>query len=35
MLQDADTAKTERVTQAYLGMQKFNIAELERAYEGR
>lgn len=35
MLQDPNTVKTERVTKAYLGMKKFNIVELKRAYEGQ
>ena len=35
MMQDKDERKIARVTKAFLGMKKFNIAELERAYEGK
>ncbi len=35
MLRDADKKKVERVTNAFLKMKKFDIAELEKAYEGR
>ena len=35
MLQDPDRAKVERVTEAFLKMKKFDIAELKRAFEGR
>jgi predicted 3-demethylubiquinone-9 3-methyltransferase (glyoxalase superfamily) len=35
MLKDPDTAKADRVMTAMLGMTKIEIAELERAYEGR
>jgi predicted 3-demethylubiquinone-9 3-methyltransferase (glyoxalase superfamily) len=35
MLQDPDAKKVERVTQAFLQMKKFDLAALERAYEGR
>ena len=35
MLQDPDKEKVERVTNAFLKMKKFNIAELIRAFEGR
>ncbi len=35
MLQDHDTEKVERVTNAFLKMKKFDIAELKKAYEGR
>ena len=35
MLSDADSAKTERVTNAFLRMKKFDIAALRRAYEGQ
>jgi predicted 3-demethylubiquinone-9 3-methyltransferase (glyoxalase superfamily) len=35
MLMDADTAKSQRVTKAFLQMKKFDIATLERAYEGQ
>jgi predicted 3-demethylubiquinone-9 3-methyltransferase (glyoxalase superfamily) len=34
MLRDPDRRKVERVTEAYLKMRKFNIAELEKAYRG-
>lgn len=34
MLRDADTRKVERVTAAFLGMKKFDIAALKRAYAG-
>ena len=34
MMQSTDTAKTERVTNAYLKMKKFDIAELQRVFEG-
>jgi predicted 3-demethylubiquinone-9 3-methyltransferase (glyoxalase superfamily) len=35
MMQDADEATLARVTQAFLKMKKFDIAELEEAYAGR
>lgn len=35
MLTDKDSAKVKRVTQAFFQMKKFDIATLERAYEGR
>lgn len=34
MMQDKDPVKLARVTQAFLKMKKFDIAELQRAYEG-
>ena len=34
MLRDADKEKVERVTNAFLKMKRFDIAELKRAYEG-
>lgn len=34
MMADPDTAKVERVTNAFLGMTKMDIAELQRAFEG-
>jgi predicted 3-demethylubiquinone-9 3-methyltransferase (glyoxalase superfamily) len=34
MLTDADPPKSQRVTKAFLQMKKFDIAELERAYDG-
>jgi predicted 3-demethylubiquinone-9 3-methyltransferase (glyoxalase superfamily) len=34
MLQDPDKAKVERVTNAFLKMKKFDIAALQRAYQG-
>ncbi len=33
MLQDKDSEKTARVTQAFLKMKKFDLAKLQRAYE--
>jgi predicted 3-demethylubiquinone-9 3-methyltransferase (glyoxalase superfamily) len=35
MLKDPDTAKSQRVTKAFLQMKKFDIAALKRAYEGK
>jgi predicted 3-demethylubiquinone-9 3-methyltransferase (glyoxalase superfamily) len=35
MMSDPDRAKAKRVTEAMLRMVKFEIAELERAYEGK
>jgi len=35
MLRDRDTAKVERVTNAFLKMKKFDIAELKKAFEGK
>jgi predicted 3-demethylubiquinone-9 3-methyltransferase (glyoxalase superfamily) len=35
MLLDPNIEKTQRVTKAFLQMKKFDIAALERAYEGR
>ena len=35
MLQDKDMEKVERVTNAFLKMKKFDIAELRMAYEGQ
>lgn len=34
MLVDPDSQKSQRVTRAFLQMKKFDIAELQRAYEG-
>ncbi len=34
MLMDSDPAKAARVTKAFLQMRKFDIAALERAYQG-
>ncbi len=34
MLRDPDRRKAERVTDAFLKMKKFDIAELEKAYRG-
>ena len=34
MISDPDPARTERVTQAYLQMKKFDIEALQRAYAG-
>ena len=35
MLSDKDPKRVARVTQAFLKMKKFDLAELERAYEGK
>ena len=35
MMEKADRAALDRVTAAFLAMKKFDIAALERAYEGR
>jgi predicted 3-demethylubiquinone-9 3-methyltransferase (glyoxalase superfamily) len=35
MLKGGDQAKAERVTKAFLQMKKFDIAALQRAYDGR
>jgi len=35
MLMDADSTKSQRVTKAFLQMQKFDIEALQRAYDGR
>src|SRR5512145_3189059 len=35
MLSDKDPAKTERVTNAFMKMKKFDIEKLRRAFEGR
>jgi predicted 3-demethylubiquinone-9 3-methyltransferase (glyoxalase superfamily) len=34
MLADVDPKKSQRVTKAFLQMKKFDIGELERAYDG-
>jgi predicted 3-demethylubiquinone-9 3-methyltransferase (glyoxalase superfamily) len=34
MMQSGDPAKTARVTQVFLQMKKFDIAALEKAFEG-
>jgi predicted 3-demethylubiquinone-9 3-methyltransferase (glyoxalase superfamily) len=34
MLEDPDSERTARVTQAFLKMKKFDLAELQRAYDG-
>ena len=34
MISDPDRAKADRVTAAFMQMKKFDIAELERAYQG-
>ncbi len=34
MLTDPDPAKSQRVTQAFLQMKKFDLAALWRAFEG-
>jgi len=33
MLSDKDTRRLKRVTEAFLKMKKFDLAELERAYQ--
>ncbi len=35
MLKDKDQQKTARVTEAFLKMKKFDIEELQRAFEGK
>ena len=35
MLMDSDARKVERVTRAFLQMKKFDIAALERVYQGK
>jgi predicted 3-demethylubiquinone-9 3-methyltransferase (glyoxalase superfamily) len=35
MLRDPDAKKVERVTNAFLKMKKFDLAELKKAFEGR
>jgi predicted 3-demethylubiquinone-9 3-methyltransferase (glyoxalase superfamily) len=35
MMQNGTPEQVERVTQAFLPMKKFDLAELRRAYEGR
>jgi predicted 3-demethylubiquinone-9 3-methyltransferase (glyoxalase superfamily) len=35
MLESGDKKKVARVTEAFLKMKKFDIAALERAYEGK
>jgi predicted 3-demethylubiquinone-9 3-methyltransferase (glyoxalase superfamily) len=35
MLRDTDKAKAARAMRAMLGMKKFNIEELQEAYEGK
>lgn len=35
MLEDSDKEKVERVTSAFLKMKKFDVAELQKAYEGK
>lgn len=35
MLQDKDTKKVTRVTQAFLKMKKFDFEKLKKAYEGK
>jgi len=35
MLSDADPARSQRVTKAFLEMRKFDIEKLRRAFEGR
>jgi predicted 3-demethylubiquinone-9 3-methyltransferase (glyoxalase superfamily) len=35
MMQDSDPARLARVTQAFLPMKKFDLAALQRAYDGK
>jgi predicted 3-demethylubiquinone-9 3-methyltransferase (glyoxalase superfamily) len=35
MLQDTDSARVQRVTNAFMQMKKFDLAALDRAYEGQ
>jgi hypothetical protein len=35
MMRDQDPEKLDRVTQAFLPMKKFDLAALQRAYEGK
>jgi hypothetical protein len=35
MLEDPDSEGAARVTQAFLKMKKFDLAELQRAYDGK
>lgn len=35
MLTDGDAARAQRVTSAFMQMKKFDLAALERAYDGR
>jgi hypothetical protein len=35
MLQDRDTAKSDRVMKALLQMKKLDLAALQRAYDGK
>ena len=35
MLLDPDKEKVERVTNAFLAMKKFDIEELQKAYQGQ
>jgi predicted 3-demethylubiquinone-9 3-methyltransferase (glyoxalase superfamily) len=35
MLQDKDTKKIARVTEAFLKMKKFDIAKLQAVYDGK
>ena len=35
MLQDQDSERSARVTQAFLKMKKFDLAALQRAYDGK
>lgn len=34
MMESTDSAQIDRVTQSFLGMKKFDIAELQRAFDG-
>jgi hypothetical protein len=35
MMTDSDTEITQRVTNAFLKMKKFDLAKLRQAYEGQ
>jgi predicted 3-demethylubiquinone-9 3-methyltransferase (glyoxalase superfamily) len=35
MMSNDTSEQVDRVTQAFLPMKKFNIAELKKAYEGK
>jgi predicted 3-demethylubiquinone-9 3-methyltransferase (glyoxalase superfamily) len=35
MMEDPDSERVARVTQAMLKMKKFDLAELQRAYDGK
>jgi hypothetical protein len=35
MMENGTPEQVARVTRAFLGMKKFNLAELQKAYDGR